>query len=122
MLSSFIPPVPPRWCKRSEWSKRPGHWSEGVGYGNITYRPYALLQCYIDSGGVEEALGICSFKYIVRAVHGRLRPSDMYDFWHACNDFKMFEHDFHRYVKRQDCVGLARKMMELDVLKDIIID
>ena len=91
--------------------------------GRRFYRAYALLQCYIDSGGVEGALGPCSFKYIVRAVHGRLRPSDIYDFLHASRDFQLFEHDcFHRYVQRRDCVGLAIKMMDLDVLRVLMIN
>jgi len=85
----------------------------------LKYPEYILLRNYIDSGGDENELDWCSFRYIVQRIKYPEKPvANKAAFKAAMKKWKLlrWEYDFGRFFESRDTVRLAKKMIELDVL------
>lgn len=85
------------------------------------FRAYIRMRNYVESDGEEEALGSCTFRYIVTAMKGTLEQGEMRRLAVALDDWKIMKLDNYIlgiYEDTKDTVKLARDLISFNVLHE----
>ena len=79
---------------------------------------YIKMRNYVESGGNEEALLNCTFRYVVQAIKGSLDPKNASRLFVAMNDWNLDNYLMGLYWDSKDTVKMAKDMIYFDVLSD----
>lgn len=82
---------------------------------------YIRMRNYVESGGKEEALQNCTFRYIVQAIKGTLNQNDAPRLDVALRDWKIMKLDGYLlglYHDTKDTVMMAKDLINFHVLDE----
>lgn len=79
------------------------------------------MRNYVESGGDEEMLDSCTFRYIVKAIKGTLQPNEAGRLTIALKDWKIMKLDGYClgiYYDTKDTVMMAKDLIACHVLHE----